>query len=147
MSQHQKRSRGSKKDPRNAGAKPKSGGAMLPPAGREGTEARVAEEQLQGPPPHEATLIRTDAERRAEREAAEHPATSDKLTGGDVDADWQRAHLSGEEAVGGHVATPDQDVVDDLGDALGVSREPAEEFRTSTEILEKRDARRGRGDE
>jgi len=40
---------------------------------------------------------------------------------------------------GGTVATPDQDVVDDLGDALGVPRAPDEEFRTSTEILEGRD--------
>jgi hypothetical protein len=61
-----------------------------------------------------------------------------------VDADWQRASSSGEEAVGGTVATPDQDVVDELGDALGVPREPAEEVRSSAEILEERDARRRR---
>jgi hypothetical protein len=139
MPQHEKKSRGSKKPSRNSRTKPNETGQR--PA------ARVAEEELQGPPPREAQLLRTDAERRAEQDAVEHHATSEKLTGGDVDADWSRAHLSGEEAVGGHVATPDQDVVDDLGDALGVSRESAEEFRSSTEILEKRDAHRGRGDE
>src|SRR6185503_4276528 len=37
------------------------------------------------------------------------------LTGGDVDADWQRAEASGEEAVGGSEPTPDQDVVDEIG--------------------------------
>ena len=64
------------------------------------------------------------------------------LTGGDLDADWRRAPTVGEEAVGGSVATPDQDVVDGLGDALGVPRAPDEEVRTSGEIMEERDRRR-----
>ena len=81
------------------------------------------------------------------RESSEYSATSPRLTGGDPDADWQRAHLSGEEAVGGTVATPDQNVVDQLGEALGVSRDPDEEVRSSAEILEERDARRGHNEE
>ena len=101
-----------------------------------------ADEDLLGPPPREATLMRTDAERQAEEELAEHTATSPKLTGGDVDADWQRAYSDGEEAVGGSVVTPDQDNPDALGDALGVPRAPDEEVRTSEEILEGRDRHR-----
>src|SRR5207249_317861 len=62
-----------------------------------------------------------------------------RLTGGDPDADWERADHVGEEAVGGTVATPDQSVVDELGGALGVPRAPDEELRTSGEILEQRD--------
>jgi len=58
----------------------------------------------------------------AEKDAADFTATSPKLTGGDVDADWKRAVSVGEEAVGGSVAMPDQDRVDDIGDALGVPR-------------------------
>jgi hypothetical protein len=100
------------------------------------------EDQLLGPPPAEATIIRSDAERQADEELAEHPETSPRLTAGDVDADWQRAHLDGEEAAGGSVATPDQDVVEEIGDALGVPRGPNEEVRTSDEILEERDRRR-----
>lgn len=61
------------------------------------------------------------------------------LTGGDLDADWRRAASSGEEAVGGSVATPDQDVVDEIGEALGVAQAPDVELRTSGEILEERD--------
>jgi hypothetical protein len=61
------------------------------------------------------------------------------LTGGDVDADWQRADSSGEEAVGGSVATPDQDVVDEIGRALGVEIPDGEELRTTHEILHDRD--------
>jgi hypothetical protein len=72
-------------------------------------------------------------------EMAGHPETGPALSGGDVDADWQRAHDSGDEAVGGSVATPDQDVVDEIGQALGVAQEPAAEVRTSEEILRDRD--------
>lgn len=61
------------------------------------------------------------------------------LTGGDVDADWMRAGSTGEEAVGGSVATPDQDVVDELGRALGVEQALDAEVRTSEEILRDRD--------
>jgi hypothetical protein len=73
-----------------------------------------------------------------------HPETSPRLTGGDVDADWLTAHSVGEEAVGGSVATPDQDIVDSLGEALGVPQEPDAPVRTSGEILEERDAHRWR---
>src|SRR5687767_5702704 len=73
-------------------------------------------------------------------ELAEHPDA--RLTGGDVDADWRTAAANGEEAVGGSVATPDQDVVDELGEALGVAQEPDAEVRTSGEILAARDRHR-----
>lgn len=65
--------------------------------------------------------------------------TEPVLSGGDVDADWQRAASSGEEAVGGSVATPDQDVVDEIGRALGVEQEPDAPVTTSAEILQARD--------
>jgi hypothetical protein len=61
------------------------------------------------------------------------------LSGGDVDADWQRAASSGEEAVGGSVATPDQDVVDEIGRAFGVEQDPDAPVTTSAEILQARD--------
>jgi hypothetical protein len=72
----------------------------------------------------------------------EHSEAGPALSGGDVDADWQRAVSSGEESVGGSVATPDQDVVDGLGRALGVEREADAELHTSDEILKARDRRR-----
>jgi Family of unknown function (DUF6335) len=77
-------------------------------------------------------------------ERGDHPETSPRLTGGDVDADWLTANSVGEEAVGGSVATPDQDIVDSLGEALGVPQEPDAPVRTSGEILEERDAHRWR---
>ena len=107
----------------------------------------VPEEELQGPPAAETIMMRSDAEREAEEEARQYTQSSPRLTAGDVDADWRRADSVGEEAPGGTVATPDQDVVDDLGDALGVPRGPDEEFRTSAEILEGRDRYRAEEEE
>jgi hypothetical protein len=68
-----------------------------------------------------------------------HTETSPRLTGGDVDADWLAAYSSGEESVGGSVATPDQDIVDELGRALGVEQEIDAPVRVSDEILRARD--------
>ena len=78
------------------------------------------------------------------RELSEHHGVSPIDSGGDVDADWQRAQSSGEEAVCGSVATPDQDVVDELARPLGVERSPDAEVITSDEILSARDRRRWR---
>ena len=64
------------------------------------------------------------------------------LTGGDIDADWMRAWDAGDEAVGGSAATPDQDVVDEIGRALGVAQDPDAEVWTSQDILRERDRHR-----
>lgn len=73
------------------------------------------------------------------REVVEHHETGPAASGGDVDADWQRAQSSGEETVGGSVATPDQDVVDEIGHALGVDQASDAPVTTSEEILKSRD--------
>ena len=75
-------------------------------------------------------------------ERLSHSEATPSLSGGDVDADWQRAASSGEEAVGGSVATPDQDVVDEIGRALGVEQPPTAPVVTSDEMLRDRDQRR-----
>lgn len=72
-------------------------------------------------------------------EVASHPEGGPTLSGGDVDADWIGAYASGDEAVGGSVATPDQDVVDELGRALGVEQPADAEVWTSDEMLRRRD--------
>ena len=79
---------------------------------------------------------------RVRKELNEHNSTSPELTGGDVDADWQAAANTGEEAVGGHAPTPDQNVVDSIGRALGVDEEDEGELRTSEELLSERDENR-----
>ena len=59
------------------------------------------------------------------------------LTGGDVDADWESAEAVGDEAPGGDNPTPDQDVVDDIGRALGVEYEDDEELQGGAEIADR----------
>ena len=59
------------------------------------------------------------------------------LTGGDVDADWESAESIGDEAPGGDNPTPDQDVVDDIGRALGVEYEDDEELQGGAEIADR----------
>ncbi len=58
----------------------------------------------------------------------------------DLDADWERAEPVGEETVGGTVATPGQDVVDYIGDAVGVTY--PEETPVTPEKVEERDEHR-----
>ena len=62
------------------------------------------------------------------------------LAGGDIDAAWDQA-AAGEETVGGTTPTPDQDIVDEIGRAVGVEYEDAEPLHT-TEKLERRDEQR-----
>jgi len=75
------------------------------------------------------------------REVLEHHETGPAASAGDLDADWQRAQSSGEEAAGGSVSTPDQDRVDEIGHALGVEQPAAAPLRTTEEILADRDRR------
>jgi hypothetical protein len=62
------------------------------------------------------------------------------LTAGDIDAAWDQAAV-GDETVGGSTPTPDQDIVDEIGRALGVSYEDGEPLHT-TEKIERRDQER-----
>ncbi|MBW4630050.1 MAG: hypothetical protein KME49_32210 [Brasilonema octagenarum HA4186-MV1] len=64
-----------------------------------------------------------------------------ELTAGDVDAAWETAADEGDEAVGGTAPTPDQDIVDELGAAVGMEMDDKAFLRT-TEILDQRDDNR-----
>ena len=75
------------------------------------------------------------------RAGQRHKPASDGSLVRDLDADWQRAESSGEEAVGGSVSTPDQDRVDEIGHALGVEQPSAAPLRSTEEMLEERDRR------
>ncbi len=66
---------------------------------------------------------------------------SPELTGGDIDANYEQANADGDESVGGTVVTPDMDIVDDLGKAVGLEMDDANFLHTS-EILEHRDDQR-----
>ncbi len=68
---------------------------------------------------------------------SKNTSASPALTAGDVDADWESAETVGDEAPGGDNPTPDQDVVDEIGRALGVEYEDDEELQGGTEIAER----------
>ena len=74
------------------------------------------------------------------RELREHHSRTSELLGGDIDADWACADI-GDETVGGSSPTADQDVVDELGEAVGLTYEDNEPLHT-TEKVEERDRRR-----
>src|SRR5215475_13898621 len=70
------------------------------------------------------------------KELREYHATSPELSGGDIDAAWDQAD-AGEETVGGSTPTPDQDVVDELGGAIGLIYEDTEPLHTAEKIAQR----------
>ncbi|MCZ7666723.1 MAG: DUF6335 family protein [Chloroflexi bacterium] len=66
----------------------------------------------------------------------EHHATSPTLSGGDIDAAWEDADV-GEESVGGMNPTPDQDMVEEIGEAFGITYAEDEPLRTGEKLAER----------
>jgi hypothetical protein len=76
--------------------------------------------------------------RRELRERFEqHTETGPAIAGGDVDADWESAYTVGDEAPGGDNPTPDQDIVDDIGRAVGVEYQDNEELKGEEKIIQR----------
>ncbi len=93
----------------------------------------IAEVEGEPSPPSSLDLNRTASSARSGRhEAAAHrrevTQVSPAITAGDVDADWEAAYTVGDEAPGGENTTPDQDVVDEIGQALGMEYADDEEL-------------------
>jgi len=89
--------------------------------------------------PSSLDMDRTASAVRSGRAELEHQIheqtdTSPALTAGDVDADWAGASAVGDEAPGGDNPTPDQDVVEEIGRALGVEYDDDEELQGGDEI-------------
>jgi len=99
----------------------------------------VLDDEVVPTPPSSLGLDRTaSAARSGRRELherlVEHTETGPALTGGDIDADWESAYSVGDEAPGGDNPTPDQDIVDDIGRAVGVQYEDNEELKGEAKI-------------
>lgn len=60
------------------------------------------------------------------------------VTGGDLDDNWYQAEVVGEEAVGGQTPTPDQNVTEQLLQAMGIGSIDGELVQVK-EKLERRD--------
>ena len=51
------------------------------------------------------------------------------ITAGDLDAQWESAQFSGDESAVSSMPTPDNNVVDDIGRAMGVTYDDNEELK------------------
>ena len=108
-------------------------------------DRRIVEEEVPTPPstldldrrPSAARSGRAELEERLQ----EHTAAGPDLTAGDVDADWQAAYNTGDEAPGGDMPTPDQAVVGEIGTAIGVEYADNEELK-GVDKIEERDRHR-----
>jgi hypothetical protein len=104
-------------------------------------DRRTLEEPVPGPPSSLDMDRRGSAARTGRAEMAEarqdHATMTPAITGGDVDANLEAAYFSGDEAPGGDNPTPDQDVVDEIGKALGVEYQDNEELNPGDKVGER----------
>ncbi len=116
----------------------------LPDLNRE--RRRAPDDDVEDPasktPPSSLGLNRTASAARSGRQELRerydnHNETGPVLTAGDVDADWESAYAVGDEAPGGDNPTPDQNVVDDIGLAVGVAYDDNEELEGADRIEER----------
>ena len=70
------------------------------------------------------------------------PGESERLRAGDPDTSALDNEYVGDTTPGGHMTTPDQGGVDDIGRAMGVQEQDGGELHVSSEILDKRDRHR-----
>ena len=126
---------------RSTGTASGAGTSKSPRLERARRQLREIDETVPSPP-SSLDLDRTPSAARSGRKhlqdaKEEHNETSPVMTGGDVDADWEDAYAVGDEAPGGDNPTPDQDRVDDIGKALGVTYDDNEELKASEKIADR----------
>jgi hypothetical protein len=126
---------------RSTGTAAGAGTTKSPRLERVRKQLREIEEGVPTPPSsldldREPSAARSGRQRLQEARA-DHTETSPVMTGGDVDADWEDAYSVGDEAPGGDNPTPDQDRVDDIGKALGVTYDDNEELKAADKIADR----------
>ena len=65
------------------------------------------------------------------------PLADPTVTGGDLDAQWESAQFSGDESAVSSMSTPEQNVVDDIGRAMGVTYQDDEELKVGEKERER----------
>ena len=111
------------------------------PAKRKVKRAKQPAIQTLRTPPSSLDMNRSATAARSGRQAMaenrkQHPKMA-AVTAGDVDADVESAYFTGDEAPGGDNPTPDQNDVDDIGQAIGVKYNDNEELRGGEEVVER----------
>ena len=69
------------------------------------------------------------------------PLADPTITGGDVDAQWESAQFSGDESAVSSMTTPEQNEVDDIGRAMGVTYQDNEELKAGEKEHERDEKR------
>jgi hypothetical protein len=77
------------------------------------------------PPPHDIAAGSAKLAYRLRNDSLADPT----ITGGDVDAQWEGAQFSGDEAAVSSMPTPEHNVVDEIGSAMGVTYQDGEELK------------------
>lgn len=103
---------------------------------------RLDEADLLPTPPSSLDMDRKGSAARSGRaemleNLREHASMEPSLTAGDVDANIENAYFSGDETPGGDNSTPDQDVVDEIGRAVGIEYDDAEELKGSDKVTDR----------
>ena len=80
--------------------------------------------------------IAAGAQKLAQR-LRENPNADPTLAGGDIDARWDQAESAGDEAVAGSVATPEQNDVQELAAAVGITYADNEELKVGEKERER----------
>jgi hypothetical protein len=108
---------------------------------RLGRERRTLDDVIPTPPSsldmnRHGSAVRTGRAEMAQTRANQASLTPD-ISAGDVDVNVEDAYFVGDESPGGDNPTPDQDVVDEIGKALGVEYQDAEELRGSDKVSDR----------
>jgi hypothetical protein len=82
------------------------------------------------------SAARTGREELAENRR-KHKGMSPEIASGDIDVDVEDAYFTGEASPGGDNPTPDQDIVDNIGKALGLEYEDNEELKASDKVTQR----------
>ena len=102
---------------------------------------RILTDNVPTPPSSLNMDRRASAARSGRAEMREHQHDhgnlNPEIAAGDVDVNVEDAYFTGEEAPGGDNPTPDQDVVDDIGKALGVQYADNEELKSGDKLTER----------
>ena len=93
-------------------------------------------------PPSSLDMDRHGSAARSGRAAMEHSlrehgGMSPDIAAGDVDVDVEDAYFTGDDSPGGDNQTPGQDLVDDIGKALGVEYDDNEPLKASDKVAER----------
>lgn len=120
--------------------RPAASAHVMPP--RLARDRRTLNDDVVQSPPSSLDMDRRGSAARSGRaemaeHAAEHANMTPDIAGGDVDVNLEDAYFTGDEAPGGDNPTPDQDIVDDIGKALGVEYQDSEVLRAVDKVTDR----------